>query len=107
MNAMLTVLVIDDESATLTMFGLFLTAYDATVLTAENGETGRQLTHDRHPDVVFTDLKMPSMDGFEVLKQIKIRSPHIELIVLTGHGDMDHVVRALNLEATEISSIDC
>jgi DNA-binding NtrC family response regulator len=101
MNAMPTVLVIDDESATLTMFRLFVNAYGYTVLTAENGETGRQLVRDRHPDIVFTDLKMPGMDGFEVLKQIKKRSPRIEVIVITGHGDMDHVVRALNLEATD------
>jgi anti-anti-sigma factor len=101
MNAMPTVLVIDDESATLTMFRLFLNAYGYTVLTAENGETGLQLVRDRHPDIVFTDLKMPGMDGFEVLKQIKKLSPRIEVIVITGHGDMDHVVRALNLEATD------
>ncbi len=101
MNAMKTVLVIDDEAATLTMFRLFLNAYGYSVLTAENGATGLRLVHEHHPGIVFTDLKMSGMDGFEVLKQIKKTAPQTEVIVITGHGDMDHVVRALNLDATD------
>ena len=101
MNAMKTVLVIDDEAATLTMFRLFLNAYGYSVLTAENGKTGLGLVREHHPDIVFTDLKMPGLDGFEVLKQIKKMAPETEVIVITGHGDMDHVVRALNLDATD------
>jgi anti-anti-sigma factor len=101
MEAMKTVLVIDDETATLTMFRLFLNAYGYSVMTAENGETGLQLVREHHPGIVFTDLKMPGMDGFEVLKQIKKTAPATEVIVITGHGDMDQVVRALNLDATD------
>ncbi|MBC2709461.1 MAG: response regulator [Desulfosarcina sp.] len=101
MNAMKTVLVIDDETATLTMFRLFLNAYGYSVLTAENGETGLQMVREHRPGIVFTDLKMPGMDGFDVLKQIKKTAPETEVIVITGHGDMDHVVRALNLDATD------
>lgn len=101
MNAMQTVLVIDDETATLTMFRLFLNAYGYSVLTADNGASGLQLLLEHRPGIVFTDLKMPGMDGFEVLKQIKQTAPRTEVIVITGHGDMDHVVRALNLDATD------
>jgi anti-anti-sigma factor len=101
MNAKKTVLVIDDETATLTMFRLFLNAYGYSVLTAETGETGLRLVREHHPGIVFTDLKMPGMDGFEVLKQIKQTAPATEVVVITGHGDMDHVIRALNLNATD------
>jgi anti-anti-sigma factor len=101
MNALKTVLVIDDERATLTMFRLFLNAYGYSVMTAENGETGLELVREHHPGIVFTDLKMPGMDGFEVLKQIKKNAPETEVIVITGHGDMEQVVRALNLNATD------
>ena len=101
MNAQRTVLVIDDEAATLTMFRLFLNAYGYTVLTAENGESGLQMVRDHHPGIVFTDLKMPGMDGFAVLREIKKTLPDTEVIVITGHGDMDHVMRALNLDATD------
>jgi anti-anti-sigma factor len=101
MNALKTVLVIDDETATLTMFRLFLNAYGYSVMTAENGETGLELVREHHPGIVFTDLKMPGMDGFEVLRQIKKNTPETEVIVITGHGDMEQVVRALNLNATD------
>jgi YesN/AraC family two-component response regulator len=83
------------------MFRLFLNAYGYSVLTAENGETGLRLVREHHPGIVFTDLKMPGMDGFDVLKQIKKTAPETEVVVITGHGDMDHVVRALNLDATD------
>ena len=98
---MQTVLIIDDEAATLTMFRLFLNAYGYSALTAENGELGLKMVDDHRPAIVFTDLKMPGMDGFEVLKQIKKTAPETEVIVITGHGDMDHAVRALNLDATD------
>lgn len=101
MEPMKTVLVIDDETATLTMFRLFLNAYGYSVITAESGETGLQLVREHHPVIVFTDLKMPGMDGFEVLRQIKKTAPTTEVIVITGHGDMDQVVRALHLDATD------
>lgn len=95
------VLVIDDEAPTLTMFRLFLKAYGYEVLVAQDGESGLELVKEHKPEVVFTDLKMPTMDGFEVLKQVKRIAPRTEVIVITGHGDMDLVVQALNLDATD------
>jgi CheY-like chemotaxis protein/anti-anti-sigma regulatory factor len=96
-----TILVIDDEAATLTMFRLFLRAYGYEVLTAENGSEALDLLHRERPGIVFTDLKMPEMDGFEVLKRIKQSAPETQVIVMTGHGDMDLAVQALNLDATD------
>ena len=67
---MRTVLIIDDETATLTMFRLFLKAYGYSVLTAANGETGLQLAREHLPGIVFTDLKMPSMPGTEAIEAL-------------------------------------
>lgn len=95
------ILVIDDEKATLNMFRLFLGAYGYTVFVAENGAEGLEVLEKEKPPIVFTDLKMPGMDGFEVLKRIKEITPMTEVVVMTGHGDMDLAVQALNLEATD------
>lgn len=95
------VLVIDDEKATLTMFRLFLKAFGYQVDVADDGHTGLSIFRRDRPQIVFTDLKMPGIDGFEVLKSIKIEVPGTEVIVITGHGDMDLVLRALNLDATD------
>jgi len=98
---MLTILVIDDEKPTLSMFKLFLSAYGYTVFTAENGEDGLAIFQEKRPDIVFTDLKMPGMDGLEVLTRIQSSGITTQVIVITGHGDMDKAVAALNLDAAD------
>jgi anti-anti-sigma factor len=95
------VLVIDDEKPTLVMFRLTLSAYGYTVYTAENGKEGLEVFERERPPLVLTDIKMPGMDGIEVLKRIKGIDPNVEVIVITGHGDMDLAIKALNLDAAD------
>ncbi len=95
------ILVIDDEKPTLMMFRLTLAAYGYDVLTAENGQEGLETFGRERPSIVLTDIKMPGMNGIEVLKQVKAIDPSTEVIVITGHGDMDLAIQALNLDATD------
>ena len=95
------VLVIDDDKPTLAMFRLLLGACGYTVLTAENASSGLDIFKREKPPIVLTDVKMPGMDGLEVLERIKGIDPETEVIVITGHGDMDLAVKALNLNATD------
>ncbi len=95
------ILVIDDEKPTLSMFRLFLTAYGYEVHTAEDGEKGLALFQEIRPGIVFTDLKMPGMDGLEVLRRIRKTGIPSELIIITGHGDMENAVEALDLDASD------
>jgi len=95
------ILVIDDEKPTLKMFRLTLMAYGYDVLTAENGQEGLDVFERERPRIVLTDIKMPGMNGIEVLRRIKQIDPASEVIVITGHGDMDLAIQALNLDATD------
>jgi anti-anti-sigma factor len=95
------ILVIDDERPTLKMFRLTLMAYGYEVLTAENGQEGLDVFARERPRIVLTDIKMPGMNGIEVLRRIKQIDPAAEVIVITGHGDMDLAIQALNLDATD------
>lgn len=95
------ILVIDDEKPTLKMFRLFLDVYGFEILTAESGEEGLEIFEREKPDIVLTDIKMPGMDGIEVLQTIKKKAPATEVIVITGHGDMDLAIQALNLDAAD------
>jgi anti-anti-sigma factor len=95
------ILVVDDEKSTLGMFRLFLTAYGYTVLTAENGTEGLRLFEKEKPPIVVTDIKMPGIDGIELLRRIKEMDRMTEVIMITGHGDMDLAVKALDLDATD------
>jgi anti-anti-sigma factor len=97
------ILVIDDERATLSMFQRLLPVFGfEQVLVAENGAQGLEIFKTQKPAIVLTDIKMPGgMDGIEVLTRIKEEDPAAEVIVITGHGDMDLAIKALNLDATD------
>ncbi len=98
---MIKILVIDDEKPTLSMFQLFLKAYGYEVYIAEDGEKGLELFNKIKPEIVFTDLKMPGMDGLEVLENIRNSNIKCEVIIITGHGDMEKAVKALDLSASD------
>jgi two-component system, OmpR family, response regulator CpxR len=53
---------------------------------AYDGESALDLIHDDEPEVMILDLKMPGIDGIEVLRRVKQKRPEIEVIILTGHG---------------------
>jgi anti-anti-sigma factor len=95
------ILVIDDEKPTLVMFRLTLSAQGYDVFTAENGQEGLEIFSREKPEIVLTDIKMPGMNGVEVLKRIKAIDPAAQVIVITGHGDMDLAIQALNLDAAD------
>ena len=93
------ILVIDDEPGIRKMLDLELSAEGFVVFTAESGISGIELFTKERPDLVMTDIKMPGMDGIEVLKHLKEMSPDVEVIVITGHGDMETAIQALQLDA--------
>ena len=95
------ILIIDDERPTLKMFQLLLEALGYEAHTAETGEEGLETFRRVRPGIVLTDVKMPGMDGIEVLRRVKEIEPRTEVVVITGHGDIDLAVRALNLDATD------
>lgn len=95
------ILIIDDEKPILSMFQLLLKFYGYSVLTAENGKKGLEIFIQNRPSVVFLDIKMPEMDGFEVLKRIKAVDPETEVIIITGHGDKELEKEAMELHASD------
>ena len=97
---MLKALIIDDEQPTLFMFNLFLDAYGYKVITAENAAAGIELFKKERPSIVFTDIKMPGMDGLDALRRLKSIDPAVQVIVMTGHGDQDLMKQAMELKAT-------
>lgn len=94
-------LLVDDEEGLRRFLGLTLVDFGYDVKTAENGEEALKILTDFHPDVIVTDIKMPRMDGIDLLKAVKADYPHIEVIMLTGHGDMDLAIESLKFEAAD------
>jgi signal transduction histidine kinase len=94
-------LLVDDEPGILKVLGISLADRGYKVLTTENGEEALRIFRDERPELVLTDIKMPGMDGIELLKQIKQENPDAEVIMITGHGDMELAVQSLKHEASD------
>ena len=91
----MTVLVIDDDAHIRSSIGKFLIARGHTVIEAANGEKGVEVVESQAVDIVITDVKMPGMDGFEVLRRVQSISPETEVIVITGVKEAENAFRAL------------
>jgi signal transduction histidine kinase/FixJ family two-component response regulator len=97
----LPILLIDDEEDIRDVLGLSLTDMGYDVHTAENGEEGYKLFQDLNPSIVLTDIKMPGLDGIELLRKIKQDNPDTEVIMITGHGDMDLAITSFKDDASD------
>jgi len=89
------ILLIDDEPDILRVLGISLKADGYDVIPALNGTEGLQAFAKEKPSIVITDIKMPGMDGIEVLGKIKELDPNTEVIIITGHGDIDNAIESL------------
>ena len=94
-------LLVDDEEGIRKVLGISLTDLGYQVLTAENGEEALEIFRRENPPIVLTDIKMPVMDGIELLRKIKDESPDSEVIMITGHGDMDLAIKSLKYRAID------
>jgi signal transduction histidine kinase len=94
-----TVLIIDDEAAIRHSFADYLEDRNFKVLTAENGRTGLELIERSQPHIVLVDLRMPELDGLEVLKRSREFVPDMPKIVISGANRINDVVRALRYGA--------
>ena len=96
-----TILLVDDEDGIRKVLGISLADLGYQVITAEHGGVGLERFREHNPPIVITDIKMPVMDGIDLLKHIKRENPETEVIMLTGHGDMELAIKCLKLEATD------
>jgi PAS domain S-box-containing protein len=95
------ILLIDDEEGIRKVLKIILTQVGYSVVCASNGREGLDLFDREQPAVVITDIKMPGLDGIEVLEAVKKRRQDAEVIVITGHGEMDLAIQALKLQASD------
>ncbi|MBK5107592.1 MAG: HAMP domain-containing histidine kinase [Anaerolineales bacterium] len=89
------VLVIDDEEIVLDSCMQILSSGDYMIKTADNGLLGIQMVEEFQPDIIFVDLKMPGISGFEVIEKIQGIDPTIVTIVITGFATINSAVEAM------------
>src|SRR3954469_22699910 len=94
MNDDAPVLIVDDDDAVRGVFRRVLERAGWTVLEAANGSAGLALCRAHEPGLVLLDLRMPEMDGLEVLTRIVSEHPETPVIMITGQGTMTDAVEA-------------
>jgi len=95
------VLFVDDEEGIRKVMAITLADAGYRVSTAENGQIAMGIARAESPQIVITDIRMPGMDGIELLRKIKEEDPNKEVIVVTAFGEMDTAVKALQADASD------
>ena len=93
------VLLVDDEREFVQTLSERLIMRDMGSAVAYDGESALDMVNEEEPEVMILDLKMPGIDGIEVLKEVKATHPDIEVIILTGHGTEEDRVKCMDLGA--------
>ncbi|HPB31721.1 MAG TPA: response regulator [Candidatus Sumerlaeota bacterium] len=93
-----TILAIDDENDVLLIIKTALSGEGYNIVTASNGFDGLAMAQDIHPDLILLDLRMPEMDGMEVLQQLRDteKTREIPVIILTGISEKTKIRQALD-----------
>lgn len=100
-------LLVDDEQRFLQTTQKLLTRKGIAAETADSGEKALAVLDEKNIDVVILDVKMPGMDGIEVLRLIKERHPLVEVVMLTGHATLESAVEGLKAGAEDYLMKPC
>ncbi len=95
------ILVVDDECALTQYLERELSALGYRVYVANDGREALDTVKSTPIVLIILDLKMPGVDGFEVLKIVKENYPHIKIVVLTGHADLANAIKCKKLGADQ------
>lgn len=97
------ILLIEDEPEILKLYRLKLTLDDYDVKTAKDGREGVKKAFSEKPELIFLDIKIPVMDGFEVLRTLRAspKTKKTPIVVLSNFDDQDMIEKGLSLGANE------
>src|SRR5438105_6162459 len=101
LETMDTILVIDDERNIRTLVSRVLAQDDVEVHTAGTGKEGLELAEELSPDVSLVDLRLPDMDGIQVVRELKAKHPDSAVIMITAFGHIESAVAAIKTGATD------
>ena len=103
----LRMMLVDDEERFLATTAKLIERRGHHVLTASSGQAAPDRLSTDDVDVVILDVKMPGMNGLEALREIRLRHPLIEVIMLTGHGSVESAVDGMKAGAFDFVTKPC
>jgi DNA-binding NtrC family response regulator len=101
MSSGASILIIDDEPLIRMTVQDTLAAEGFGVVSAETGQKGIDLFRNKHADVVITDLRLPDLDGIQILKEVKSLNPETQVVLITAYGSIDSAVQAMKEGASD------
>ncbi len=99
-----TILVVDDEAGMCHILKRLLSDRGYEVFTAQNAKEALKLAQTKHPDVAFLDIRMPDMDGLELLAEMRGLEPDIVVVMMTAFGTVETAVQAIKAGAYEYTT---
>ncbi|WLR50740.1 response regulator [Bacillus tianshenii] len=93
------VLIVDDQYGIRVLLNEVLQNEGYATFQASNGVQALSIAKDENPDLVLLDMKIPGMDGIEILKRMKEMDQSIKVIIMTAYGELDMIQRAKDLGA--------
>ena len=107
MNDRIRVLLVDDDEDFRTSLAAELECKQFHVTMAENAVNALKVFEKYEIDIVLLDIRMPGVDGIELVKQIKEKEEAVEIIMLTGYGNVENAVKAMKAGACDFLSKPC
>lgn len=101
------VLVVDDEESIRRLLKNELSSGDRIVHTAENAQFARQALKKQQYDVIILDIRLPDADGLDLFAEFKMAAQDVEIILITGHGDIDNAVEAMRMGVFDYITKPC
>lgn len=102
MDTSVRVLLVDDEPGIRHVLGALIRDFGYDVHTAESAREALEAFTANPFPIVVTDIRMPGMDGLALLERVRNQNPDTQVVMITGHGDMDNAVECLRLGAAEL-----
>ncbi|OXM15144.1 two-component system response regulator [Paenibacillus herberti] len=93
------VLIVDDQNGIRVLLMEVFTSEGYTTFQASNGKLALEIVRNESPDLVLLDMKIPGMDGLEILKHVKAIDRSIKVIMMTAYGELDMIKEATDLGA--------
>lgn len=93
------ILIVDDQFGIRILLTEILQSDGYTLFQASNGMQALEIVEEHEPDLVLLDMKIPGMDGLEILRRIKEIKPATEVMMMTAYGDLNMIKEAMRLGA--------
>ncbi|MBX6352079.1 MAG: response regulator [Thermoflavifilum sp.] len=93
------VLIVDDQFGIRVLLQEVLQKEGYTVFQAANGPAALEIAEQQHPDLILLDMKIPGMDGLEILRQLRRREVPSKVLMMTAYGELDMIQEAMELGA--------